>query len=133
MPRVGCGLVFLKEGRILLLKRKSAPEAGAWGITGGKIDFLEHAEDAARREAREETGLEALSTELIGLSEQLLHDEDQHWLAPIFLTHTFSGHAVLMEPAKHADLGWYPLDALPEPITMATRHAIGYLSERGYA
>lgn len=74
-PGVGCGIVFLKDAHILLLQRKKNPEAGAWGIPGGKVDFLETAEQAIRREAFEETGLQAGSISLLGLSEQLFHDE----------------------------------------------------------
>lgn len=132
-PCVGCGIVFLKDAQILLLQRKKSPEAGAWGIPGGKVDFLESAEQAIRREALEETGLQAGAISLLGLSEQLFHDERQHWLGILFLARTYSGEMQLLEPDKHGGIDWFPLDDLPEQLTLPTRHAIDLLAQRGLA
>lgn len=133
-PGVGCGIVFLKDDQILLLQRKKSPEAGAWGIPGGKVDFLETAEEAIRREAFEETGLEAGAIVLLGLSEQLFHEEGQHWFGVLFLAQTYSGDIQLREPEKHGGIGWYALDRLPARLTLPTRHAIDFmrLGERAY-
>ncbi|KXF77308.1 DNA mismatch repair protein MutT [Paramesorhizobium deserti] len=130
-PGVGCGVVFLKEGCILLLQRKKSPEAGAWGIPGGKVDLLEATEVAARREALEETGLDAISLSLIGTSEQLFHKEQQHWFSPIFHADRFTGTPQLLEPQKHGGIGWFSLSDLPERLTLPTHHAVKLLSERG--
>ncbi|RCS24138.1 NUDIX domain-containing protein [Phyllobacterium salinisoli] len=130
-PGVGCGVVFLKDDSILLLQRKKSPEAGAWGIPGGKVDFLETVETAARREALEETGLDAISLSIIGTSEQLFHDEGQHWFAPIFHADQFAGEPKLLEPDKHGGIGWFRLTELPDRITLPTRHAVRLLFERG--
>ena len=55
---VTAGAVITDErGRVLLLKHRFRPGSG-WGIPGGYIDKGEKAEDALRRELREETGLE---------------------------------------------------------------------------
>ncbi|MGO4448896.1 NUDIX domain-containing protein [Phyllobacterium sp. TAF24] len=123
-PGVGCGIVFLRDGHILLLQRKKSPEIGAWGIPGGKIDFLETAEQAIRREAFEETSLEAGSIRQLGLSEQLFHDERQHWFGVLFLAETFSGEMQLLEPDKHGGIDWFPLDNLPAKLTLPTIHAL---------
>lgn len=128
-PGVGCGIVFLNDARILLLQRKKSPEAGAWGIPGGKVDFLETAEQAIRREAFEETGLQAGAISLLGLSEQLFHGERQHWLGVLFLAQTYTGEIQLLEPDKHGGIDWFPLDNLPEHMTLPTRHAIDLLRQ----
>lgn len=130
-PGVGCGIVFLKEGHILLLQRKKSPEIGCWGIPGGKVDFLETAEQAVHREALEETGLYAKTMSLLGISEQLFHDEQQHWLGVLFLAENFSGEVQLLEPEKHAGVGWFPFQQLPNLLTLPTRHALGFLEQRG--
>ncbi len=54
-------LVFDDEGRLLLLRGSdpARPEAGSWWFTpGGALGPHELPEDAARREVREETGIE---------------------------------------------------------------------------
>ncbi len=45
------------KGEILLVKRKYAPRKGYWDIAGGFIEFRESAEDAARREIKEQLGI----------------------------------------------------------------------------
>lgn len=46
-----------EKGELLLVKRKYAPKKGYWDIAGGFIEFNESAEEAARREIREELGI----------------------------------------------------------------------------
>lgn len=128
-PGVGCGIVFIRDGHILLLQRKKSPETGAWGIPGGKIDFLETAEQAIRREALEETGLEAGDIKLLGLSEQLFHDEKQHWFGVLFQAESFSGEMQLLEPDKHGGIDWFPLDRLPDRLTLPTVHALDLIRQ----
>ena len=57
VPGVGCGAAIVRDGRLLLVKRKRPPEAGCWNLPGGKVDFGERVEDAIVREIAEETGL----------------------------------------------------------------------------
>lgn len=130
-PGVGCGIVFLKDAHILLLQRRKSPEAGAWGIPGGKVDFLETAEQAVRREAFEETGLRAGEIKMLGLSEQLFREERQHWLGILFLAETFSGEMQLLEPDKHGGIDWFALDHLPAKLTLPTTHGIDLIRQRG--
>lgn len=132
-PGVGCGIVLLRGDNVLLLRRRRAPEAGTWSLVGGKVDFLERAEDAARRETFEEAGIVVGALSLLGVSEQLLTDEAQHWISLVFLADEFTGDPVLAEPEKHSDLGWFPLDALPSPLARAVPDAVRLLRARQVA
>ncbi|WP_208948266.1 NUDIX hydrolase [Segnochrobactrum spirostomi] len=59
--------VVAREGRVLLVKRGKAPDLGRWGFPGGRIEPGERHADAAVRELREETGIEAEAGEAIAV------------------------------------------------------------------
>jgi 8-oxo-dGTP diphosphatase len=69
--RVGVGVVVFKGDAILVIKRGKPPFEGRWSIPGGGIEHGERLEDAARREVREETGLDIRIGGLIGVFEAL--------------------------------------------------------------
>lgn len=55
--RVGCAVVAVRDGRILLGRRGKEPMYGKWIIPGGGVGLFEHYTDTAVREFAEETGL----------------------------------------------------------------------------
>ncbi len=58
-PIVGIGVVVLRPGpEVLLIRRGKPPNQGSWALPGGAQELGETAEAAARRELREETGLD---------------------------------------------------------------------------
>jgi 8-oxo-dGTP diphosphatase len=119
----------VREGRILLVQRLTAPEAGAWSLPGGKVDFLERAEDAAAREILEETGLRIALDGLLCLV-QMIGIDGQHWLNPVYRARVLSGVARVMEPTKASGLDWFALDAPPSPLSLAAREALAALRAR---
>lgn len=126
-PGVGVGLAILRDNKLLLYRRLKAPEAGHWNIVGGKVDHMEAAEQAARREAEEETGLTIGKTEFVALTEQIIPADRQHWVSLLYRTVDFAGEPRLTEPDKLSDFGWFPLDALPEPLSAFTRAVLPHL------
>ncbi len=75
-PRAGASAALFRDGAVLLVKRASAPFAGLWSLPGGLIERGETAEDAARREVREETGLEADIVGLTGVYDVMQRGDD---------------------------------------------------------
>ena len=126
-PRLGCGAAILIDRRLLLLQRRHAPEPLHWGLPGGKVEWLEPVTAAVAREVEEELGIAIRPERLLCLCDQIDAEAGTHWLAPVYLVDRFEGEPRLMEPHKHAAFGWFPLDALPKPLTAATRLALGAL------
>ncbi len=127
----GCGAAILDEdGRLLLIRRLRQPEAGAWGLPGGRIEFAEKACDAVCREIREELGVEISLTGLACIAETIDGGDGRHWIAPVYTARLLAGSPAIMEPWKHDGLGWFSLHSLPSPLTsptlawLASRHGL---------
>lgn len=127
-PRCGCGAVIRRDGKILLVKRLSAPEANHWGLPGGKIDWLEPVETAVIREVREELGIEIGNLRLLCVVDQIDPEAQEHWIAPVYETEDFEHEPRIIEPHKHEAMGWFALDQLPSPLTKATLTAVSALN-----
>lgn len=126
-PRVGCGALILREGKVLLVLRRRPPEAGCWGIPGGKVDWMEPVPDALDREIAEEIGVRVTAKRLLAVVDHLTPEEDQHWVAPAYLVDAFEGEPRLLEPDALGGMDWFPLDALPDRLTKPTRVALAAL------
>ena len=126
-PGLGVGLAILRDGKLLLCKRMKAPEAGHWNIVGGKVDHMEPAELAARREAEEETGLSIGPIRYLGITEQLIEADRQHWISLLYVTDDTTGDPQLSEPDKLSEIGWFDLDDLPQPLSVFTQTVLTYL------
>lgn len=57
-PKVACGTIPERDGKIVLIQRNIEPRKGFWSFPCGFMEIDETAEQAALRETREETGLE---------------------------------------------------------------------------
>jgi 8-oxo-dGTP diphosphatase len=131
VPRVGVGVLVLDPpDRVLLTLRKRPPEAGYWSIVGGKVDFLENLEQCAIREAREEAGVEVEMIRLLCVTDHVLPEENQHWVAPAYLGRIIRGEVRNCEPDKTQEVKWFAVSGLPENLTMTARKAIAALLDR---
>jgi mutator protein MutT len=66
-PKIAAGVLVVRNGRVLLLRRGIEPGYGKWAFPGGHVDRGETVEAAALRETREECGVTAALTGLVGL------------------------------------------------------------------
>lgn len=123
-PRLGVGVLIVRDGQVLLMRRRCDPEAGRWGLPGGKVDWMETAEHAARREVDEELGIALHEIRLLCVTDQIDPVHARHWFAPVYLSEGFSGEPRIVEPDKHAALGWCLPDEAPGPLTMSARAAL---------
>ena len=74
-PLVGVGVVAVKDGRVLLIRRAKPPREGRWSLPGGRQRLGETVRETARRELREETGIEAAVTALLDVVDSITRDD----------------------------------------------------------
>ena len=83
-PHVGVGVLLIREETLLLVKRKFNPDAGYWSIPGGHLDLGERVQNAAIREALEETGFKVKIKDLAGIIDGI---EDFSHLLVLYWAH----------------------------------------------
>jgi 8-oxo-dGTP diphosphatase len=116
-------MVFNEKGELFLAKRgkKARNERGCWETPGGGVEFGETLEQCARREMLEEYGVEIEIFEQFPAADHLIPAEKQHWVATTFLARMKPGSVPeILEPEKCDDIGWFPLDKLPMPLSLIT-------------
>ena len=75
-PVCGVGVVCLKDDQVLLVKRAKPPITWQWSIPGGGQELGETTRDAALRELKEETGVDAELIGLIDVIDTVREDEE---------------------------------------------------------
>jgi 8-oxo-dGTP diphosphatase len=107
-PKLAVAVLIARDGRILLGKRgPGAREPGKWSFPAGFVERGERVERAAAREAREETGLDVVVGDLVGL-----YSSEGETVVLAVYEATSVG-----EPYAGDDLvevGWFPISALPD-------------------
>ena len=130
---VGCGVfIYNEKGEVLLQKRskKSKNEVGLWNKMGGAVEFGETIEEALKREAFEEVGVEIDDIEFLSYTDHILHDEKQHWLGMNFMACIKTGTPKNMEPEKQDEIRWFKFDEVPEHLAMPTKESLPLMVKR---
>lgn len=133
VPLVGVGAIIAEAGRVVLVKRAHAPLAGEWSIPGGALEVGELVREAAAREALEETGLTVEATELLGVFDRVLRDDEgrvrYHYLLVDFLCRRVQGDVCCGGDA--ADARWFALEEVRKlPLARDTAEVIRLGLER---
>lgn len=123
MDHIGVAVVYFchdGKGNVLLAKRSqnSRDEIGRWDIGGGAVEFSQDAEDAVKKEIKEEYSSDALDLQFLGYRDvHRKHGEtDTHWITLDFKVLIDPAAAKIGEPDKFDDLGWFTLETLPSPV-----------------
>lgn len=116
ITKVGVGVMLLKDGKVLMTKRKGSHGAGDYGFPGGHLEYMETFEDCAIRETREECGLEIKNIKFLYVTNVMKY-APKHYVYIGVVAEWASGEPQLLEPEKAESWGWYDLDDLPEGPT----------------
>jgi 8-oxo-dGTP diphosphatase len=138
----GCGSVYYAyssptvsafvvddEGRALLARRASEPDAGRWDLLGGFLEEGEHPLAGLRRELLEETGYEVEPAEFLGAYVDTYGEGE---LATSVLNLVWEARVVSGEgvPADDvAELRWFARDELPPRDELAFRWVGRFLDD----
>jgi len=109
-PTVDTIIEFDGQG-IVLIKRKNPPFG--WAIPGGFVDYGESLEDAAIREAKEETGLDVKLIRQLHTYSRPDRDPRHHSISTVFITKA-GGEPSAADDA--IEIGIFTKDNLPTPL-----------------
>jgi 8-oxo-dGTP diphosphatase len=84
-PRLAADIIIeFPDGEIVLVKRGIEPFKGRWAIPGGGVEIGETVEQAAVREAKEETGLDVKLTGIVGVYSEPGRDPRGHTVSIVY-------------------------------------------------
>jgi 8-oxo-dGTP diphosphatase len=123
-PVPAVGVVCLRGGEVLLIRRGRPPRQGEWSLPGGRIEPGERVVEAALRELREETGVEAEITGLIDVVDGVFPEAGRHYVLIDYAARWLSGEPVAGDDALEAR--FVALDQVEDLIDWSeTRRIIG--------
>lgn len=131
-PRVGVGVMIVKNGSVLLGKRTGSHGEGEYAFPGGHLEYMESFEQCAHRETLEECGVEIEHIRFQFLANVTTY-APHHYVHIGLLADWKSGTPEVLEPEASGPWEWYDLDHLPQPLFEMCRLAVdSYKTGRNY-
>lgn len=130
-PKVGIGVMVFKDGKVLLGRRKGSHGAGEHAWPGGHLEYMESVIDCAKREVKEETGMEIENIQFV----RVLNLKDyppKHYIDICVRADWKSGNPEILEPKKCDGWAWYDINNLPEPVFTPVRTAVEAYKNKKY-
>jgi 8-oxo-dGTP pyrophosphatase MutT (NUDIX family) len=125
---------LLREGAsgtevLLQLRQNTGYMDAHWAAAAaGHVEQGETAYDAAHREAREEIGVADLDLTFVTSMQRTRGGEPiDERIDFFFAARSWTGEPRIVEPEKAAELRWYPLDDLPDPVVPHERFVLDAL------
>lgn len=113
--KVGVGVLIVKDGKVLLGKRKNSHGADEYGGPGGHLEYGETMKETALREIAEECGVKVKNLRMLCVSDLLTYFP-KHYLDIGFTAEWESGEPQVLEPHKLEKWEWFDIDNVPEKL-----------------
>ncbi len=136
MTRSAAYVVFEKDGKVLLMRRKDTGWMdGMYGLPSGHVEDGESPTVAAAREALEETGARVDPTSLRPV--HVMHrspgeESDKEYYDFFFIPLEWQGEPSISEPSKCDELGWFAWDDLPDNIVPSVKAALNSVHRKDF-
>ena len=124
-PRVSVAAIIIKDGRVMLIRRKGAHGAGSWAPPGGHLEFGETPELCAIRETREEVGIDINNVRFIAVTNDFFEESGQHYITLWMQGDLQSGEPKITAEDEVAELAWFDWDSLPSPLFLPFENLLG--------
>jgi len=115
--------MVVKEGKVLLGKRKGSHGEGEYAFPGGHLEYMESFEQCAKREVREECGIEIENVRFQFLA-NIKKYAPKHYIHIGLITDWKNGEPRVLEQEKSESWNWYDATKLPEPLFEMCKLAI---------
>ena len=102
-PVPAVGVVCFRDDHVLLIRRGTPPKKGEWSLPGGRIEPGEPVRDAALRELREETGVEAKLLGLVDVVDAIFENRSGDLITRHYVLVDFAAQWVSGEPEAGDD------------------------------
>jgi 8-oxo-dGTP diphosphatase len=131
------GAVLVKDDSILLVKRGHPPGAGVWSVPGGAVGAGEGLAEAARRELREETGLDAEPVGVLWVINNIVFDPEgrprYHYIIVDILFNPNTIRGSLRPGGDAVDARWFKLSEIPgnRQVSRTVRRLVSRIEKYG--
>lgn len=115
-PKVGVGVIIIKDNKILFGQRKNAHGEDTWSVPGGHLEFNESIEECAKREVFEETGIEIKNLKIGPFTNDIFEKEQKHYITIYVIADYNYGKVEVKEPDKMIEWNWFSWNNLPKPL-----------------
>lgn len=123
-PKIGVSAIVMRDGKVLVGKRRGAHGPGTWSFPGGHLEFGEELEDAVRRETLEEAGIKIKNLRFAAVTNDIHETERKHYITVFFACDYDSGQVNVMEPETCEEWRWAEWTKLPEPLFLPNRNLL---------
>lgn len=106
--------IIVDGKKILLGKREYEPSKGKWDVIGGFLQYREHSEAGAKREAKEETGLDIKLVDFLGVFMDEYGEDKEATLNICYVAVVIGGTESPSDDI--AELQWFDQSEIPENL-----------------